>query len=174
MNFQKYEVGKVIDQYVGVPEGIRFDLSDSGALFVVLFRNPTQNEIDQFKAGTRFEMRFVKIYNVIMTLFKIGTLKWMDTPYSPHLSKGLTHFEKPEGNQGLALTIMLVDCISGELKHLRLIGLPNKFSIRLLNEVVVELQNPFDKQVYDQNMSAVMNRYQTSEIVKMARDYYKE
>ena len=128
----KYEVGQVVDNFKWHPEGVHFDIADDGATMIAFFQDPTTEEIEQFKSDKKFEIRFTELYGVIMITVKIGSLNWMDAPYSPHLSENLTKFPLPGTDQGLGLTLMLVDARTGEIKSIRLIGLSERFSKRLI------------------------------------------
>lgn len=169
----KYEVGQVVDNFKHHSEGAHFDISDDGATMIVFFQNPTEDEIEQFKSGTNFEIRFTELYGVIMITVKIGNLNWMDAPYTPHLSKNLTKFQLPNKGQGLGLTLILVDTITGEIKHIRLLGLSEKFAKRLFGVVMEHKTKPFNKMEYNNSLNRIFSAYQTNQIVKMSKDYFK-
>lgn len=167
----KYEVGKVIPEYIGHAEETRFDIADSGAIFIAFFDSPTIGEVEQF--SRRFEIRYTAIYDVIMVAAKIGNLDWMDAPYSPHLSRALTSFNFPSDSQGLALNLMLVDSKTGILKSLRLLGLSSKFTRSLFGDVMESKMREFDEKEYQELLSKIFSRYKTSDIVKMSKNYCK-
>lgn len=169
----KYEVGKVIENFKHHAEGTQFDLTDDGATMIVFFNRPTNNEIEQFKAGKNFEIRFVELKDVIMITTKIGNLNWMDAPYTPHLSKHLTKFQLPNENEGLRLTLMLVDAVAGEIKHMRMLGLSERFTKRLFGTVMELKVKEFDKNTYIAALNSIFSSYDTGEIVKMSSDYCK-
>lgn len=169
----RYEIGQVIEKFVGRDEGTVFDISDTGATLTVFFQNPIDKEIEQFKSGSSFEMRFAELYGVIMITVKIGNLNWMDAPYSPHLSKELTKFELPAEGQGLGLTLFLVDTATGEIKHMRLIGLSERFTKRLFGAVMEQKMKEFSKADYANSINRIFSAYKTSQIVKMSKDYCK-
>ena len=104
-----YAVGEIIDRFINHSESTLFDIDDSGATMLAFMKHPTPVEIEQFKVGTNIEIRFTELHNVIMITAKIGSLNWMDAPYSPHLSRNLTMFQIPNKNLGLKLTLILVD-----------------------------------------------------------------
>lgn len=168
-----YEVGQVIPEYIGHAEGTLFDISDDGASLIVFFNHPDQDEIEQFKSKHTFEIRFVQIKNVIMVLTKIGNLNWMDSPYSPHLSKHLTRLHNPEPGQGLALTIYLIDSATGKICSMRLVGLSERFTKSLFNAVLDVWKNEWNKLVYATNMNRIFMSYSTKDLVKMSVDYCK-
>lgn len=169
----KYEVGQVVDNFKHHSEGMHFDIFDDGATILLFFQNPTEDEIEQFKSGTNFEIRFTELYGVIMITAKIGNLNWMDAPYTPHLSKNLTKFQLPNEGQGLGLTLILVDTVTAEIKHIRLLGLSEKFTKRLFGVALEHKTNPFNKSEYDNSVGRIFSTYQTSQIVKMSKYYCK-
>ena len=81
----KYEVGQIIPAFMGHAENVYFNMDNGGATMFVFFQSPTMKEIEQFKSGKEFQIRFVELYDVIMLMAKIGDLDWMDAPYTPHL-----------------------------------------------------------------------------------------
>lgn len=168
-----YEVGQVIDKFICHPEGAKFDISDTGAVLQIFFDNPTENEIAQFKKDKNIEIRFVELRDVIMITIKIGNLNWMDAPYTPHLSQELTTFQIPNNNQGLGLTIMLIDTQTGKIKSLRLVGLSEKFTKKLFGTVMELKVKPFDKLEYIQAVKYIYSTYQTNKLVKLSNDYYR-
>lgn len=169
----KYEVGQVIDKFKNHAEGTQFDLADDGAAMIVFFNRPTNDEIEQFKAGKNFEIRFVELKDIIMITAKIGNLNWMDVPYTPHLSKHLTKFQLLNENQGLGLTLILVDAVTGEIKHMKLLGLSERFSKKLFGSVMELKMKEFDKNRYMVALNSIFASYDTKQIVKMSTDYCK-
>lgn len=169
----KYEAGQVVDVFKNHSEGVYFDIADDGAKMLVFFQSPTAEEIEQFKSGKNFEIRFVELYSVIMITVKIGNLNWMDAPYTPHLSKNLTKFQLPSEGQGLGLTLILIDAITGEIKHMRFLGLSERFTKRLFGIAIEHKVKPFDKVEYNNSINRIFSTYKTNQIVKLSKDYCK-
>ena len=169
----KYEVGQIVESFKYHQECVQFDLADDGAIMLVFFKSPTQSEIEQFKSGKNFEIRFTEIYDVIMITVKIGNLNWMDSPYSPHLSKNLTKFELSNEGHGLGLTLILIDAITGEIKHIRLLGLSERFTKRLFGVVMEQKVSEFSVEKYNSTINRIYSIYPTTQIVKMSKDYCK-
>lgn len=168
-----YKVGKIIDNFKTYQEIVKFDIADDGAIMQVFFKKPTQNEIYQFNAGKNFELRFTEIYGVIIFTVKIGNLNWMDAPYSPHLSNNLTKFEFPSKGMGLNLTLMLIDSSTGEIKHMRLLGLSENFTRKLFGVIMDQRMKKFNYSRYLQTINKIYSTYSTTQIVKISRDYCK-
>lgn len=71
-----------------------------------------------------------------MITSKIGNLNWIDAPYSPHLSKSLTKFEISSDGSGPGFTLILIDTRTGIIKNIRLLGLSEHFSKKLIGTVM--------------------------------------
>lgn len=168
-----YSVGQKVEKFMYHQEGIHFDIDDSGATMLVFFDRPTQNEVDQFKTNKSFEIRFAELSDIIMITVKIGDLNWMDAPYSAHLSKNLSRFTLPNEGAGLALTLILVDAHSGEIKSIRLMGLSTNFTRKLFGTAMEQKTKSFDIDEYYQNIRSVYAKYNTKQIVKMSNTYCK-
>ncbi len=138
----------------------------------VLFYDPKESETKQFQDAP-IEIRFVEIQDVIMLMFKVGSLAWIDAPYSPHLSRELTKFIFPDDGKGLALTIVFADSNTGVIKSIRLIGMSEKFSKKFIGCVMENKVKPFDQMVYYQKINQIYNKYTTKELVKLSQEYCK-
>lgn len=169
----KYEVGQCIENFKNHKEGVQFDISDDGAAMIVFFETPTQNEIEQFKSGGKFEIRFIVLNDVMMITTKIGNLNWMDAPYTPHLSKNLTKYQIPNEGEGLGLTLCLVDAITGEIKSIRFMSLSERFTRKLFGCTMEIKMKEFDKKQYLMKLSDIFCKYDTKQIVKMSSEYCK-
>ena len=169
----KFNVGQVVEKFIHHPEGVQFDMDDSGATMIVFFNRPDQNEIAQFKAGKDFEIRFTELSNVIMITTKIGNLNWMDAPYNVHLSRNLEKYTLPNEEFGLALTLMLVDADSGEIKTMRLMGLSTNFTRKFFGAAMDQKITVFDKDEYQRRVQNIYAKYDTNKIVKMSNAYCK-
>lgn len=167
-----YEVGKCYSSAIR-QEGTVFDLADDGAYLNVFFHKPTEDEIEQFDTGCPFEFRFVVQQNIAMCLFRIGSLNWMDAPYTPHLSKALTRFTFPADGEGLSLVISLFDCSTGELKKLRYLSLGTKFTKKFFGEIMELKMKPFSKSEYIASINNIYAKYSTKDLLKFSSPGFK-
>ena len=167
-----YEVGQIVEQFRNHQEGTVFDLDDCGGELRVYISHPTQDEIQQFTEGSKFEIRMVELYGVIMLSLKFGNLPWADAPYTPHLSKNLTRAYEFEAGQGIALTLLLIDAATGEIKHMRLIGLPERFSRKLFAVIEEHRKKHFDKAEYARAIDRIYSTYSTKQLAKMGDAYH--
>jgi hypothetical protein len=168
-----YKVGQVVPEFIGHNEETKFDVDDGGATMFVFFSNPTEKEKKQFESGARFEIRFVELHGVIIMTVKIGNLAWMDAPYTPHLTPNLTRLQIPNEGEGLALTIILVDTNTGKIEHIRLVGLAEGFSRKLIGTIMEHKMKDFDREEYLKTIQTIFRRYTTNQIVKLSKDCCK-
>lgn len=168
-----FTVGNRYSEFIGQPDGSRFELTDSGAILITHYHWPTKNEISQYDANENFEIRFLQIRDVIMVTAKIGNLHWKDMPYTPHLSQHLTRINGPKDDEQLMLQLLLFDTETGELKKNRAISLSSRFTKNFLNAVMDVKAKPFDIESYDEDINAIYATYTTRQLAKMSRDYYK-
>ena len=164
--FYKYAVGECIEEFKGRSDGAVFDIRDDGAILLLFLRDPTEKEIESFKQDRNFEMRFVEEEEYIFMVFKAGDLSWMDAPYNPRLSINLTKFDLPENkNIGLGLTIMLIDTRTGEVKHMRLIGMTFDFTIKLIDAINKIMSKSYSgRNVVDEDIRKVMFKYTSRDL----------
>lgn len=167
----QYSIGQIVPNFKGHAEGIHFDVDDGGATLIALFNSPETSEIDQFKSGKPFEIRFTELNNVIMITAKIGSLNWVDAPYTVHLSKNLSQFQIPAEGQGLGLTLILADTSTGEIKHIRLLGLSERFTRLLFGAMMEQKNTPFDRADYYKTLDKIFATYDTKQLVKISRAY---
>lgn len=118
-------------------------------------------------------MKLLEMRNIIFGVFKFGNLKWMDAPYSVHLSKNLTHLEMPTDGTGLALHVCLFDTTTGVLCANRLIGLSTEISRQLIEMIMEQKQKDFNRKEYDANLKMIYGAYPTKQFVKMTPEGFR-
>lgn len=127
IGLKKLEVGSKYPGVIPQTEGGYFDMTDCGGSLTIFFKNPKVKEIEEIKKGD-IKIALTVKDGCTFFLIKFGEMAWMDMPYDARLSKNLTELQKLSPTQGYALHITLVDMNNREVKVLRLIGLPNRFS----------------------------------------------
>lgn len=161
------EVGKLFKEgVIRYSEGIRFDITDSGCNLMLYFNEPDSAEIECVQRG---EVRYgyYKENNVIMLLFKFGTLQWIDAPYSIHLSKNLTELQEIKEGFGFAVNVYLIDARTGVLKAIRLISFSTRFSQMLKSDIENQKELTFEN--FDLNLNNIYRKYTTNQLVKLAK-----
>lgn len=142
-------------------DGIIFELTDTGAVLLLKFRNPTAKEKRNItKDLPQFKLAIVD--DIIFVLVRFGVGCWMDAPYNARLTSYV--LPCPGKGEGLAMTILFVDAATGTLLHIRLIGLSNAFS-RLLLHAAAQQPDLGTPEQYDRTLKSVYDRYSTNDLL---------
>lgn len=157
---QQYEVGK--QAFPPCQDGVRFDMTDGGGVLGIFFAKPKASEKKSFQSG--LSMRFRVVDDIIFLLIRMGADQWMDAPYNRHLSRNLTHLERPAEGMGLAVHAMLVDASTGVLVAQKLVGLSTDGSNALIDAIQAQPKIPD----YDIRLQRVFNRYRTTDLLEGA------
>lgn len=167
------KVGEVFAPLAGREEGVIFEAYGDGYILAYNFNNPTAEEIKAVSSQQSFEIRALRMKEVIWILSKCGSLAWADAPYSPHLST-LDGLIRPIGEGlGTSLLLLMLDARTGIIKNLRLIGLGHKFSLELFDEIGETLKEPFDINEQRANITATMMAYSTRALADRAGIRYR-
>lgn len=168
-----YEVGKRYLEAAGHSEGVLFDITDGGIILPLYFYKPSDQEIAELGSKKPVRMGLLAKDNVVIMLMKFGALDWMDAPYTPHLSKNLTHLpEKVLPGEGLSVHLLLFDTATGELKLQRFFSLRDRLSNDLIQETLKLIKKPFNMTAYSTDISRAY-QYSTDQLVKQSRKIYQ-
>lgn len=161
------EIGKLFkDGITRYKEGIKFDITDGGCNLLIYYADPSEEEKKDITKGS-FKYGYFREGNVILMLFRFGEQQWMDAPYSVHLSKNLTKLQGITEAQGFALNIYLINANSGIIEGMRLVGLNERLS-KMLKEDIVK-QNDLIYDGFDIKLNEVYRKYTTKALVSMAK-----
>lgn len=170
---EKLEVGGKFSLLAGQPEGTFFEITESGPVWFFNYANPTGSEIAAMSAGSPFEIRTIELSDVLWILVKCGDQPWTEAPYNPRLSKSPVLNPIEDGVSGYALTLVMVDAATQIIRHIRTVGLGNKFSRQLKASVDSLLASPFDRIAYFQAIQNTQNKYTTAQMAKIAKNYWR-
>lgn len=169
-----FKVGGHFSPTADKGEGAYFETDGNGLTLVYNFIRPTEKEIAAVSACSYFQVRYLEMGGVLWILSKAGGLKWIDAPYSPHLSLDVVKLQRPTvPNEGLLLMLIMTDAEANTIKHLRAMGLGHRFSCDLYDQIQELHARPFDSSVYDNNVKDICARYSTDDLVKMSSKYCK-
>jgi hypothetical protein len=163
MNFTKLKVGSPLP-FVS-PGEICFTMSGGNPTLIIQLSDLTTEEIQSVKNG-KHQFKVIDLDGVIFWLIKLGTMEWMDVPYSPHLDSDIIIPDIPDGT-GLAIQIILVEATTRIVKVLRLVTAPTNVSRAFLKDVQAELQQPFNFNEYGLKVQKIYASYSTAALVKM-------
>ena len=154
-------------------EGTFFETTPAGLTCIFNYHRPSPEEIRDVSEGSAFEIRFTTLYGVLWVFVKCGAQEWAEAPYSPHLSKAPQLEPITDDEHGYALTLVMVDMATNEIKHLRVIGLGAKFSHKLKAAIDELAERPFTRSGYDMAVRRAQTALTTKEMVQMCRDYWR-
>lgn len=167
-----FSVGTRYPEYATGTDAIRCAVTASGITLIVSLAGISASEETQFQQGAPLELRFCTVRGVFFWLVKFGDMEWMDAPYNPALGEPV-ELDLIDDGEGFALTVLLFDSTTGELRNVRLIGLGTDFSRAVRREIQGLLADPLLAPVYDSVLASVMSAYPTRDLVRMARQRYK-
>ena len=163
------EVGKTYKEGLNrIPEGIVFDFNQGGGFLRIVFDCPLANEVSGVKIG-KIDLGLLEESGIIFFFIKFGELPWMDAPYNIALSEPFELQALTDDNQGYAVQIVLVDGMTGIVKALKLIELPNSMSLKFKG--LVEKQRAAPVKNYDRVLNQIYSRYDTDDLLQEAEKY---
>ena len=154
--------------FKGHKEGIQFDIVDACAILRIFYYDPTPLEQFELQFSETFEMKAIELKDSLYLLFKFGNLNWMDAPFNIHLCKKWYNKDSYNEMEEIDLLIQLVDCATGTVKLLRTIELKGNIIKQIKKAIERQLQLPFDRKTYDENIAECYKKYSTNQMVKMA------
>lgn len=166
-----FMVGQRYTDLVSTADEIKVSIDQSGMILYVKWHGVTNADINSFRQDSPFEIRFVTLDGIIYFLFRFGSLPWMDSPFSPAIEDEIL-IAVPEEGQGLALTIVLAEGKTGEVKNIRIIGLGNRFSTVLAKEILL-LTGRRDYTDYMDSVKRTYSKYTTKDLLHMADERYR-
>lgn len=167
---------KVGGEFTGLanrPEGVYFEITESGPVLIFNYFHPSQKEIDAVSEGAAFEIREMVMGHVLWIFAKCQDQNWVEAPYHPGLSKSPT-LPEPEGeDDGYGLTVMMVDAGEQVIKRLRLIGLDNRFSRQLKKDVDELARETFSQQAHNDTICKAQMVYTTKQMANLCKNKWK-
>lgn len=161
---KRLEVGKLFKEgKTKYQEGVTFDFDNSGGHLLIKLSNPSKSETSEVKKG-KLSIGLCTYKDIVLLLYKFGSLEWMDVPYSIHLSDEY-RFCDSCNNKGFANYIYLIDANTGILKAMRLVSWNTKFSNVFQKEVEAQKLIDFNAKSYDANLKTLYANYSTKDLI---------
>lgn len=170
---EKFEVGGRFTLLAGKPEGTFFEITASGPVWFFNYASPTDQEISDISEGNPFEIRTMLMNDVLWVFIKCGSQEWAEAPYNPHLSKSPELQPVEDSSGGYAMTLIMVDAETQIIRHIRMVGLGNRFSRQLKRDVEELLSRPFNRQAYDIAIMKAQTAYTSAQMAKNCRNYWR-
>ncbi len=126
-----------------------FDMVDIGHGQIMLFKkHPSEKDVEDFDNISKVEIGLLYYHKQILLAFNTDTLKCLDMVYAPQLSQVVTMEELhdyPEPEAGLAINLLLLDSVSGEIKGMRLLSTDVKFHKKFAEAVRDKMETFYSK-----------------------------
>lgn len=176
MTIINLEVNKSkIEQCANAGDGYSLQYNDvSGFMFYILLSNPSPLEIKAVSTSGYYEITFTDINDTAFFTFNFNNVLVGDCTFEPRLYDTDCNFPdfRKSPNEGIALNIVLVDTAKGGLvRGLRIIGLDNDFSIKVIDwcEKAQKNREGFTEDKHDWAIKAVHYKYTTEKLNKISK-----
>lgn len=163
-----FEVGMMYEEgLTEYDEEIRFDVAPSGLVLSLFFNKTSSKEIESITSG-RLELGFYerREEGVIFFLAKFAGMTGMDAAYSVYLSNDPDSLEVKDS--GVELQIVLVNAKRGDIRAVRTVELPDRFSQKLKRALEEQKAKPWDAVKYYQTIGSLYDNFTTKDFVKRA------
>lgn len=166
---KNFIVGQRYSQFQMV-DGAQMIIDDGGITVFITMSGITKKEEETTRGNFTY---YLTVYNNILFLsLDFGSLSFDMGLNRARVMTPLPRIDVDDDVSGYAMTIVVADGVTGEIKSIRLIGLSNKFSKRLYK--TLEEQEPFS--TLEEEMSvirAIQAEKTTKEIISESVVYGK-
>jgi hypothetical protein len=151
-------------------EKIRYRLDNEGHSLLIVKTKITDQEIEDIKSGA-VELGVYIDGPIIFLLFKFGTSKWNDAPYSWHTVPSGIRVYPQEALKDNTLMVVLVEATDGLVKAVREIPLTAEFASQLNEYITIQANGSFNGLSYAKHINMVYNQSTAEEMREMATSY---
>lgn len=164
IQFTQYEVGQKKPELAVQDNLVRMEYRDGVWEFSIGYPGIRPDEIAELKNGG-LDIGFTLISGYLFFALRVGSSPWQDMPFEPRLlpDPGAPYPEFEDG-KGAMLLMLIWDTATGELKHMRGIGLGTSFCNKL-HAACRELDKyrPMDRATHNRHINAIYTEFPSSE-----------
>ncbi len=169
---QTSQVGQpYIQGQVKLDEQIRYRLDNEGHSLLIVKAGITQQEIENIQTGAA-ELGIYIDGPIIFLLFKFGTSKWNDAPYSWHTVPAGIRVYPEEVIATDVLKVALVEVTDGLIKAVREVALTPEFADKLNEAITIQANGSFNGLSYAKHINMVYNQYAAEDMAEMTGGAY--
>lgn len=158
-------------------DGTRFELWPGGAFLLIFYNHPREEEILAVKNG-QIKMGLYYKSPILFILFKIkGLIEYGDAPFSYRIYDNVPdRFDinavfGPE--EGMVVTLILVDRETGLVEALRPFGAGHEFSVEFCHKCWEQLQEPYSYDLYKGIVAKVYMDLSAEKLFKKAQHLFE-
>ncbi|MBP2634685.1 MAG: hypothetical protein H6Q72_592 [Firmicutes bacterium] len=164
------QTGQVGQSYipgqVKLEEQLRYRLDNEGHSLLIIKAGVTRRETEDIEQGTA-QLGVYIDGPIIFFLFKFGTGKWNDAPYSWHTVPAGIRVYPEEAKETGTLTVTLVEAADGLVKAVRKIALATEFAAKLNGAITLQANCSFNGLSYAKHINLVYNQYNAEDMAAM-------
>jgi len=174
MELMRLAVGKEWPGTIPMAEGAYFEMENSGPLLLMFFDRPTESEIADARRG-KLQMGYYVHGSVIFLVYKLGSMPWMDAPFSVRRYKNLIQdwSDGIKPNEGISIQILLVDRVTGILHCIRFISSSNAFAKGFRREIMKQIEAPYSDTAYNTDINEIYNTMTSEDIARRAENMFR-
>jgi hypothetical protein len=151
---------------VKLGEQLRYRLDNEGHSLLIVKAGITCQEIEEFEQETARLGVYID-GPIIFFLFKFGTGKWNDAPYSWHTVPAGIRVYPEEAKETGKLSAILVEAADGLVKAVREIPLAPEFADTLNGAITLQANCSFNGLSYAKHINLVYNQYDAEAMAAM-------
>lgn len=168
-----FMVGGKYEKWATMQDGYILEWNnDAGFTLYAFLNGVSDDEVKQFDVSQPVTIRFTVIEDVCYFLFKFGDMPWADCPFSPAIYKTTDREcnlpQQLVNNEGISLSVFLIDSGTGTLLKIRLVGLGHSFSDKWLQWAKIEVDKPLPLQKYSAEIDRVYMNYRSVDLAAKA------
>lgn len=159
---QSYESGQ--DK---LEEKVIYRLDKDGHCLAIIKAGITDQEAENIQNG-RAELGVYVDGPIIFLLFKFGTGKWNDAPYSWHTVPREFRVYPEQADDNSMLKVTLVDAADGLVRAVRKVVLTSEFAGKLNEVITTQANGSFNGLSYAKHINLVYNQYAAEDMAELA------
>lgn len=159
-----FKVGQSILKFVGISEGPRLLTNGTNLLLIDARIQPSESEISAFHSGNSFRYALCEAAGAYFFLYSAGSFAWNDVPI-------LLTKETPA--DGSMLMVVLVDCTTGTVRAIRMLGLSQEFAISWQHVISTITARGLSQRDLLASVDRAYALFSTNEMVAMADRIYE-
>lgn len=153
--------GQIIPELKTGSTMIQLNYRDPYWELTIGFPDMTKEELSEIENGDFFAA-FVNVDDALFLVFAVGRIPLADTPFEPRLTSPFPSFHDYKDGEGAPFVIVAADTFTGEVKHLRIIGLGTAISNDMTKKCNALKEKPFNQKEYAKKLNKIYAKYEQS------------
>lgn len=148
-------------------EKVIYRLDKDGHCLAIIKAGITAQEVENIQNGS-VELGIYIDGPIIFLLFKFGTSKWNDAPYSWHTVPREFRVYPEQANDNTTLKVTLIDVADSLVRAVRQVALTPDFAGKLNEAITIQANGSFNGLSYAKHINTVYNQYTADDMAELA------